>query len=77
VRSAFDLDDGLVGADGVVAVLEVEAVGDVGAVLEEDVADGTFNDVFTDGACIIVQVVSVADRVNMDKHRPDGRCLPP
>jgi hypothetical protein len=45
VRSAFDLDDSLVGADGVVTVLEVEAEGDVGAVLKEDIADGTVDDV--------------------------------
>ena len=40
VRGAFDLDDGFVETDGVVAVLEVEAVGDVGAVLGEDTANG-------------------------------------
>ena len=45
VRGAFDFDHGFVGADGVVAVLEVEAVGDVGTVLEEDIADGAVDDV--------------------------------
>jgi hypothetical protein len=45
VCGAFDLDDGLVGADGVVAVLEVEAEGNVGAVLKENIADGTVDDV--------------------------------
>jgi hypothetical protein len=45
VRGAFDLDDGLVGADGVVVMLKVEAEGDVGAVLEEDITDGTVDDV--------------------------------
>jgi hypothetical protein len=45
VRGVFDLDDGLVGANGVVAVLEVEAEGEVGAVLKEDIADGTVDDV--------------------------------
>ena len=45
VRSAFHLDDGLVGADGVVAVLEVEAEGEIGGVLEEDAANGAVDDV--------------------------------
>jgi hypothetical protein len=45
VRGAFDLDDGLVGADGVVAVMEVEAEGEMSGVLEEDVADGAVDDV--------------------------------
>jgi hypothetical protein len=45
VRGTFDLDDGFVGADGVVAVLEVEAEGDVDAVLKEDIADRTVDDV--------------------------------
>lgn len=45
MRGAFDLDDGFVGADGVVAVLEVEAEGEVGGVLEEDFADGAVDDV--------------------------------
>ena len=45
VRGAFDLDDGLISTDGVVAVLEVEAEGDVGTVLGGDIADGTVNDV--------------------------------
>lgn len=45
MRGAIDLDDGLVGANGVVAVLEVEAEGEVGAVLKEDIADGTVDDV--------------------------------
>ena len=47
---AFDLNDGLVGADGVVAVLEVEAEGNMGAVLEEDIADGTVDDVVDERA---------------------------
>jgi len=45
VPGAFDLDDGLAGADGVVAVLEVEAEGEVGSVLEEDIADWSIDDV--------------------------------
>ena len=45
MRGAFHLDDGLVGADGVVAVLEVEAEGEIGRMLEEDVADGTVHNV--------------------------------
>jgi len=45
VRGAFDFDDSFIGAGGMVAVLEVEAVGDVSAVLEEDIADGTVDDV--------------------------------
>ena len=39
VRGASDLDYGFAGADGMVAVLEVEAEGEVGGVLEEDFAD--------------------------------------
>jgi hypothetical protein len=39
VRGAFHFDDGLVGADSVVAVLEVEAEDDIGCLLEEDVPD--------------------------------------
>jgi hypothetical protein len=45
VRGAFDLDNGLVGADGMVTVKEVEAEGEVGGVLEEDVADRAVDDV--------------------------------
>jgi len=41
VRSAFSFDNRFVSADGVVAVLEVEADGHVGIVLEEDITDGT------------------------------------
>jgi hypothetical protein len=44
VRSALDLSDGLVGADGVMAVLEVEAEGEMGGVLEKNIADGATND---------------------------------
>jgi hypothetical protein len=44
VRGAFDLDYGFVGT-GMVAVLEVEAEGEVGGVLEEDFADGANDDV--------------------------------
>ena len=36
---------GLAGADGVMAMLEVEAEGDVGNVLEEDIADGAVDDI--------------------------------
>jgi hypothetical protein len=45
VHSAFDLDDGLVDANSVVVVKEVEAVGEVGGMLEEDVADRAVDDV--------------------------------
>jgi hypothetical protein len=45
VLGAFNLDDGFVRANGVVAVLEVEAEGEVGSVLEEDIADGAVDDV--------------------------------
>jgi len=45
VRGAFDLDDGLVSADGVVAVLEVEAEGEMGGVLKEDIADWAVDNV--------------------------------
>jgi hypothetical protein len=41
----LDLDDGLVCADGVMAVLEVEAECKMGSVLEKDVANGAVNDV--------------------------------
>ena len=44
VRGAFNFDDGLIGADGVVAVLEVEAEGEVGGVFEKDFADGAVDD---------------------------------
>jgi hypothetical protein len=77
VRGAFDLDDGLVGSDGVVAMLKVEAEGDVGAVLEEDIADGTVDDVVDGRGLTIVRVVSVADMVSIDKYRPGGRYSPP
>ena len=45
MRSTFNLDNGLVSANGVMAVLEVEAEGGIGSVLEEDIADGTVDDV--------------------------------
>jgi len=45
VGGAFDLDDGFIGADGMVAVLEVEAEGEVSSVLKEDIADGAVDDV--------------------------------
>lgn len=45
MRGAVDLYDGFVSADGVVAVLKVEAEGEVSGVLEEDFADGAVNDV--------------------------------
>jgi len=45
VCGAFDLDDGLVCADGVMAVLEVEAESKMGSVLEKDVTNGAVNDV--------------------------------
>lgn len=41
MRSTTHLHDGLVGLNGVVTVLEVEAVGEMGVVLEEDIADRT------------------------------------
>ena len=40
MRCAFDFYDGLAIVDGVVAVLEVEAEGEVGCVLKEDVSNG-------------------------------------
>jgi hypothetical protein len=45
VHSAFDLNDSLVGANSVVAILKVKAKGDVGAMLKEDIADRTVNNV--------------------------------
>jgi hypothetical protein len=45
VHSAFDFNHSFVGANGVVAVLEVEAVGDVGTVLKEDITDRAVNNV--------------------------------
>jgi hypothetical protein len=59
VRGAFHLDDGLVGADGVVAVLEVEAEGEISCMLKEDVADGA--------------VYNVLDRQGLYK-RLSGQC---
>lgn len=68
MRGAVDLYDGFVSADGVVAVLKVEAEGEVSGVLEEDFADGAYTS---------VRAVSVADGVDMDKYRPGGRYSPP
>jgi hypothetical protein len=45
VRGAFNFDHSFVGADGVVVVLEVEAVGDIGTVLKEDIANRAVDDV--------------------------------
>jgi hypothetical protein len=45
VRSAFDLNDSLVGADSIMAMLKVGAEGDMSAVLEKDITNGTVNDV--------------------------------
>lgn len=42
---AFYLDDGLVCADGVMAVLEGETEGEMSGVLEKDVANGAIDDV--------------------------------
>jgi hypothetical protein len=39
VRGAFHLDNGLVGANGVVAVLEIKAEDEISRMLKEDVAD--------------------------------------
>jgi hypothetical protein len=48
VRGAFHLDDGLVCADGVVAVLEIEAKSEMGSVLEKDVANRAVDDVINE-----------------------------
>jgi hypothetical protein len=45
VRGAFDLDNGLVGTDVVVTVLEVEAEGEIGSVLEEEIVSWAVNDI--------------------------------
>jgi hypothetical protein len=45
VRSAFNLNDGFVSANGIVVVLEVEVEGEVGGVLEEDFVNGAVDDV--------------------------------
>ena len=76
VHGAFDLDDGIVGADGVVAVLEVEAEGNVGAVLKENIADGTGDDV-VDGRGLNKRPSGQRCIRGMDKYRPGGRYLPP
>ena len=44
VRGAFDLNDGCVGLDGVVAVQDVEAEGVMGVVLKEDITDWAVDD---------------------------------
>jgi len=74
VRGAFDLDYGFVGADGMVAVLEVEAEGEVGGVLEEDFADGAVDDV-VDGRGLAGDIrlpkrgeIVVTDGVNEGGH---------
>jgi len=59
MRGAFHLHDGLIGADGVVAVLEGEAEDDIGRMLDEVVADGA--------------VHNVLDRRGLYK-RPGGQC---
>ena len=46
VGGPFNFDDGFVGHDAVVGVLEVQAQVAVSAVREEDVADGSVDDVF-------------------------------
>jgi len=61
VRGTFDLEDGLAGADSVVAVLKVEAESDMSNVLKEDITDGAVNDVVDGRSCISVRAVSVAD----------------
>jgi hypothetical protein len=76
VRGAFHLDDGLVGADGVVAVLEVEAEGDIGRMLEEDIADGAVNDVVDGRALYKRPSGQRPDGVNMNKYKPGGRYSP-
>ena len=48
---------GLAGADGVMAMLEVEAEGDVGSVLEEDIADGAVDDIVDGRLLTFVAVV--------------------
>ena len=45
VRGAFNLDDSLTGANGVMTVLKIETEDDTGTVLEKDITDGTVNDV--------------------------------
>lgn len=45
MRCAFDLDNSLVSANSMVTVLEVEAKGDLGAVLEKDIANWTVDDI--------------------------------
>jgi hypothetical protein len=49
---------GLASADGVVAVLEVEAEGDVSSVLEEDIAEGAVDDI-VDGRLLTYRRVVV------------------
>jgi hypothetical protein len=45
VYSAFNLNNSFVSANSIVAVLEVEAEGEVGSVLKEDFADRAVNNV--------------------------------
>lgn len=75
--SAFDFDDGFVSADSMVTVLEVEAKGQVGIMLEKDIADRTVDDVVNERSLYNCPGVSAVDRVSVDKYRPDGRYWPP
>jgi hypothetical protein len=77
VRGAFHLDDGLAGADGVVAVLEVEAEEDIGRMLEEDIADGAVHNVLDRRGLYKRPSGQCRSGVNMDKYKPGGRYSPP
>ena len=68
VCSAFDLDDGLISADGVMAVLEMEAKSEMGGVLEKDVTNRAVDDVVYERGLNRRQL-SGANKVNMYGYR--------
>lgn len=69
VCGAFDLDNGLVGADGVVAMLEIEAKSEMGGVLEKDIANRAVDDVVNERGLCSVRQLNGANEVNMDGYR--------
>lgn len=66
MRGALHLDDGLVGTDGMVAVLEVKAELELGSVHAEDIADRAVDNVVNRRGLCKDQGVSITDG---DRHR--------
>ena len=67
--SAFDFDNGLVGADGVMAVLQIEAKSEMGGVLEKYVTNRAVDDVVNERDLYSVRQLSGANEVNMYGYR--------